>query len=212
MAGRERGFRCGRPCPRPACTTSATAGSPRRPSPTATTSRCAPCNCSSRGRRRAWGRSSAAAGSNGGRADLARPDRARDPIHAVAARWGFTSAAAFSRAFRQEYGSSPREYRQNALRGPSCADPQGTLRVLPTPPGSTRLTWHSGSTGAQAPPTRRPPTGVHHRPGSPHRSGPIVPHRRRLRKGAPRLRHGGAQARGGHRPSGQGPPAVPTTP
>ncbi|MFG3054430.1 helix-turn-helix domain-containing protein [Kitasatospora sp. NPDC048239] len=74
------------------------------------------------------------------RADLARPDQAFDPIHAVAARWGFTSAAAFSRTFRQEYGSSPREYRQNALRGPSCADPQGTLRALPTPPGPTRLT------------------------------------------------------------------------
>src|SRR5262249_50761469 len=48
---------------------------------------------------------------NSCRRDLSDPSRADQPIHAVAARWGFTDAANFSRAFRAAYGLSPREYR-----------------------------------------------------------------------------------------------------
>ncbi|MFI0444498.1 helix-turn-helix domain-containing protein [Actinomadura sp. 6N118] len=33
-------------------------------------------------------------------------------IHAIAARWGFTSPAHFSQAFRTAYGLSPRQFRQ----------------------------------------------------------------------------------------------------
>ncbi|WUT00207.1 helix-turn-helix domain-containing protein [Streptomyces sp. NBC_00708] len=52
----------------------------------------------------------------GCRADLARPALRRQPIQAVAARWGFTSATAFSRTFRTAYGVTPRDYRADALR------------------------------------------------------------------------------------------------
>jgi AraC-like DNA-binding protein len=46
------------------------------------------------------------------RRDLADPRLAARPIHAIAARWGFTSSAHFSQAFRSAYGLSPREFRQ----------------------------------------------------------------------------------------------------
>ncbi|WP_432743994.1 helix-turn-helix domain-containing protein [Streptomyces sp. JH002] len=39
--------------------------------------------------------------------DLTDPAHARTPIHAVAARWGFTSHAHFTRTYTQHYGSSP---------------------------------------------------------------------------------------------------------
>ncbi|MEU1590479.1 helix-turn-helix domain-containing protein [Micromonospora sp. NPDC005710] len=43
-----------------------------------------------------------------------RDPRLRDrPIYAIAARWGFTDKAYFSRAFRTVYGQSPRGYRGN---------------------------------------------------------------------------------------------------
>ncbi|MGW1408925.1 AraC-like ligand-binding domain-containing protein [Streptomyces sp. NPDC002403] len=47
------------------------------------------------------------------RADLARPEL-RAPIQAIAARWGFSGPAVFSRTFREAYGLSPSEFR--ALR------------------------------------------------------------------------------------------------
>jgi len=46
------------------------------------------------------------------RRDLADLLLAADPINAIAARWGFTSPAHFSQAFRCAYGFSPRQYRQ----------------------------------------------------------------------------------------------------
>ncbi|MCX5198668.1 helix-turn-helix domain-containing protein [Streptomyces sp. NBC_00249] len=53
------------------------------------------------------------------RADLLRPELLGRPVHVIAARWGFTSAAVFSRAFRQAYGLSPSELRHTAA--PSAA-------------------------------------------------------------------------------------------
>ena len=44
--------------------------------------------------------------------DLADPSLASRPISAIAARWGFTSPAHFSQAFRSAYGLSPRQFRQ----------------------------------------------------------------------------------------------------
>ncbi|MEU8775053.1 helix-turn-helix domain-containing protein [Streptomyces sp. NPDC048606] len=51
----------------------------------------------------------------GCRSDLLRPELRGRAVHAIAARWGFTSAAVFSRAFRQAYGTSPSELRQTAV-------------------------------------------------------------------------------------------------
>lgn len=48
----------------------------------------------------------------GARAELADVSRAGVPVRAIAARWGFASAAHFSRRFRGEYGLSPVEWRR----------------------------------------------------------------------------------------------------
>ncbi len=45
------------------------------------------------------------------RSDLADPARHGVPVQEIAARWGFRSAADFTRAFRSTYGMSPTEYR-----------------------------------------------------------------------------------------------------
>ena len=50
------------------------------------------------------------------RRELARRDAASRTIAAVGRRWGFTSAAHFSRAFRAAYGMSPAEWRESAAR------------------------------------------------------------------------------------------------
>jgi AraC-like DNA-binding protein len=46
------------------------------------------------------------------RRDLADPLLRGMPVHAIAARWGFPSAAHFSRVFRAHYGMTPQEYRE----------------------------------------------------------------------------------------------------
>ncbi|WP_170215997.1 AraC-like ligand-binding domain-containing protein [Asanoa ferruginea] len=46
------------------------------------------------------------------RRDLRNPGLARQSVAAVGARWGFTDATAFSRAFKQTFGMPPGEYRQ----------------------------------------------------------------------------------------------------
>ena len=48
------------------------------------------------------------------RRDLADPLSATRPINAIAARWGFTSPAHFSQAFRSAYGLSPRQFRERS--------------------------------------------------------------------------------------------------
>lgn len=47
------------------------------------------------------------------RRDLADPALAGRPVHAVAARWGLTNPAHFSRVFKAAYGVSPRDYRES---------------------------------------------------------------------------------------------------
>lgn len=51
---------------------------------------------------------------------------ARWPIATVAERAGFRDAAHFSRRFRQQYASSPREYRSEAAAGLLAPQPSGT--------------------------------------------------------------------------------------
>ncbi|EJL26048.1 DNA-binding domain-containing protein, AraC-type [Caulobacter sp. AP07] len=48
------------------------------------------------------------------RTDLASPQHARLSISEICFRWGFNGSAHFSRAFRDQYGMSPREFRQGA--------------------------------------------------------------------------------------------------
>ena len=48
------------------------------------------------------------------RRDLADPALASRPVAAIAARWGFASAADFSRVFRAVHGMPPAEYRRSA--------------------------------------------------------------------------------------------------
>ncbi|NYI04513.1 AraC-like ligand-binding domain-containing protein [Allostreptomyces psammosilenae] len=48
--------------------------------------------------------------------DLADPRLLSRPVHAVAARWGFTDAPHFSRVFRAAYGMSPSDHRALACR------------------------------------------------------------------------------------------------
>lgn len=47
-------------------------------------------------------------------AELARPESNHHTIEAIAARWGFASATAFGRAFRNAYGITPGEHRAAA--------------------------------------------------------------------------------------------------
>ncbi|MEV8590552.1 AraC family transcriptional regulator [Streptomyces sp. NPDC051180] len=49
------------------------------------------------------------------RTDLERPEFAACPVQAIAARWGFSGPAVFSRTFREAYGISPTEFRARAL-------------------------------------------------------------------------------------------------
>ncbi|MFG1888960.1 helix-turn-helix domain-containing protein [Micromonospora sp. NPDC049051] len=50
------------------------------------------------------------------RRDLANPQLGARPIRAIAAQWGFASPAHFSQAFRNAYGLSPRQFREQCAR------------------------------------------------------------------------------------------------
>jgi AraC-like DNA-binding protein len=71
------------------------------------------------------------------RRDLADPALASRPVAAVAARWGFSSAADFSRAFRAIHGMPPAEYRRCARLANTPArwrndNPPAARRSLPS--------------------------------------------------------------------------------
>lgn len=51
------------------------------------------------------------------RIDLASPQHARLSISEICYRWGFNGSAHFSRVFREQYGLSPREFRQGRELG-----------------------------------------------------------------------------------------------
>ncbi|EDY47215.1 AraC family transcriptional regulator (plasmid) [Streptomyces clavuligerus] len=69
------------------------------------------------------------------RADLSAPGQAGVPIGVIAARWGFGRPAGFSRAFRDTYGISPQEYRnQQAAEGARRANQV----CAPGQPGGSR--------------------------------------------------------------------------
>lgn len=77
------------------------------------------------------------------RHDLIDPALRDHPVHAIAGRWGFSSHAHFTRAFRAAYGISPGDYRR---------------RTLPSRPSSgthQQEIWHASPT------TRRSSPGQH---------------------------------------------------
>jgi AraC-like DNA-binding protein len=59
------------------------------------------------------------------RRDLTDPDLAHLPAHAVAARWGLPNRSHFGKLFRNEFGLSPHEFRQQ-------------VRITACPPGPAR--------------------------------------------------------------------------
>lgn len=63
------------------------------------------------------------------RRELSRPEARDRTIAAIAAQWGFADAAHFSRAFRQTYGMSPREWRMARARSPSAGAAPGPGNV-----------------------------------------------------------------------------------
>ncbi|MFJ8387725.1 helix-turn-helix domain-containing protein [Streptomyces sp. NPDC094438] len=58
------------------------------------------------------------------RIDLARPELRDQLVLTIAARWGFTSATAFSRTFRAAYGTTPSDYRHQALDTAGAGEPE----------------------------------------------------------------------------------------
>jgi AraC-like DNA-binding protein len=68
------------------------------------------------------------------RADLANPLNRHVPITTTSFRWGFNDSATFSRAFREEFGVSPREFR----RAQGQAAPPGARRPTPRWPADRR--------------------------------------------------------------------------
>lgn len=60
------------------------------------------------------------------RIDLASPQHARLSISEICFRWGFNGSAHFSRAFREQYGQSPREFR-HACEAGAAAQPEPSV-------------------------------------------------------------------------------------
>jgi AraC-like DNA-binding protein len=70
------------------------------------------------------------------RADLARPELCALAVQTIAARWGFSNATVFGRAFRQAYGLTPGEYRRHALGSGSARGVEGSCTLRrPSPAG-----------------------------------------------------------------------------
>lgn len=72
------------------------------------------------------------------RRDLLDPAQRDRSVTAIAARWGLTSPAHFSRLFRDAFGASPSEYRSLAGRGQPSVDPD------PAPDRPRPAATHSG--------------------------------------------------------------------
>ncbi len=65
------------------------------------------------------------------RMELASPMCAKLSISEICFRWGFNESAHFSRAFRNEYGQSPREYRRHEAQSAAPESPPSEHRALP---------------------------------------------------------------------------------
>jgi AraC-like DNA-binding protein len=66
------------------------------------------------------------------RRDLCDPAMRIVPVHHIAARWGFSHHAAFTRAFRTAYGVAPRDFRRAALPQTKWRERQKIEDAVPT--------------------------------------------------------------------------------
>ncbi|MFG2821480.1 helix-turn-helix domain-containing protein [Kitasatospora sp. NPDC048365] len=62
------------------------------------------------------------------RTDLASREPSGQPVQTIAARWGFSSATGFSRAFREAYGITPTEHRALTPAAPRHAEHRNSAR------------------------------------------------------------------------------------
>jgi AraC-like DNA-binding protein len=69
------------------------------------------------------------------RVDLANPLNARISITTTCFHWGFNDPASFSRAFREEFGLSPRAYRRQALLSSTGSLPHVAADLGSSSPG-----------------------------------------------------------------------------
>jgi acetamidase/formamidase/AraC-like DNA-binding protein len=98
------------------------------------------------------------------RSDLVNPALSHLSITEISFRWGFNDSAHFSRAFREEYGASPRGYRKQASASASAAPaaqiargwPDGSGKVLRRVSLSRSHEWLPQSEAAPPP---RPASG-----------------------------------------------------
>ena len=113
------------------------------------------------------------------RLDLGSPLHAQKSISEILFQWGFNDSASFSRAFREQYGVSPREYRKT----PTANDDGGRVLLRGSPASARKLkrgatlpppVEEDDAEIAEAAPTEEvvaPPVGRgvrhHHLPASP---------------------------------------------
>jgi AraC-like DNA-binding protein len=69
------------------------------------------------------------------RLDLGSPLHAQKSISEILFQWGFNDSASFSRAFREQYGVSPREYRKT----PAANDEGGQVLLRGSPASARKL-------------------------------------------------------------------------
>jgi acetamidase/formamidase/AraC-like DNA-binding protein len=103
------------------------------------------------------------------RLDLGSPLHAQRTISEILYQWGFNDSASFSRAFRERYGTSPREYRKSPDREMASTEP--LRRGRPPTARDTRLE-EVAEDGGPPPvdvdtPVERPPFRHHHLPARP---------------------------------------------
>ncbi|MFE5325233.1 helix-turn-helix domain-containing protein [Embleya sp. NPDC056575] len=89
------------------------------------------------------------------RRDLADPAMAHLPVHAVAARWGFTRPAEFNRVFRTATGMPPGAYRVAAGSNAEDLPTIGTQPRPPTPVGPSGPGFRRGGSPARPAVTTR---------------------------------------------------------
>ncbi|MFF4414266.1 helix-turn-helix domain-containing protein [Streptosporangium sp. NPDC001559] len=85
------------------------------------------------------------------RRDLADPRLSGRPVHAIAARWGFSIPSHFTRAFRTAYGTTPTGYRAASLARSRSGATAGNLQSGPEEPDGSSGGLTTGAGGVRPP-------------------------------------------------------------